>query len=457
MRFSAILETDAPQQMELAPLAPGSALRNAIQLYRNSLLMFLRWYQDPQLGAIYRFRAGRREYTVLAGREANLRLKERDGKDFLSYEIFQEAGRQLHQSGCFISELDGEPHQQVRKTMQPGFTPEAADSYVPRMAAGVEQVVRGWQVGQVLHMNAAMQELVSNGLGLAMVHHAIGNGYKDAVTFGSFLNGAAIAKTWPRPLLYHPGYLLAKWRMERRMDKLMKQRGTPNESERDLLDVVLGQPGLSTIDCRVAIQLPFMAGDDTAAPLIGCLLYELHTRPTILARVQAEVDAAYADGPLTAETLQYKLPTLWSVIWEAFRLHPVFSGVPRVASCAFTFAGRRVEAGQNLIFATPVTNFLPEFFPDPETFDIERARRGEFDRPDVFLPFATGPHICIGRFVSEKVIGVIVATILHEFRLELEPGYVLKTGLNPLLRLSERFHMRVVERRLTDTGRTGSR
>lgn len=45
-------------------------------------------------------------------------------------------------------------------------------------------------------------------------------------------------------------------------------------------------------------------------------------------------------------------------------------------------------------------------------------------------------------------MAVIVATILHDVCLTLDPpGYLLTFGLNPLLRLEKRFHLRVVERR----------
>ena len=225
-----------------------------------------------------------------------------------------------------------------------------------------------------------MQELVSKSLGWAMAHHHIGDGYRDAVTFGAFLNSAVIAKTWPRWMLSNPTYLRAKRRMERRMDRIIRERaaqGPGKSGERDLLDMLVSQPVLTHIDRRVTVQLSFMAGDDTAAPLLGCVLYELHTRPAILARVQAEVDAAFADCRPDAEIFRHRLPTLWSVIREASRLHPVFSGVPHVAACDFTFAGCRVKAGQWLIFATPVTHFADDYFPNPDQFDVAISSHSE--------------------------------------------------------------------------------
>jgi cytochrome P450 len=447
MTASAMLETDAIQHAEIPPLVPEALWRNVVALYKNPLPSFVRWYQDATLGAIYRFRAGWREYTVLAGVEANLLLRDHDGEAFTSYRVFKEAGEQLHQAGSFISELDGDQHRAVRQRMQPGFTPKAVDSYVPRMLQSVEGIIREWKVGQVLPVLDVMQELVARGLGVGMVGHDIKHGYHDAVTFGAFLNSAAIAKTWPRILLsIHPGYLRAKRRMEARVDKLIEQRGKPNESGLDLLDSVHQAPGMTPIDKRVTVQLPFMAGEDTAAPLLGCVLYEVYTRPDVLERVQAEVDAAW---PLNAEKVK-TLTTLWSVLWETARLHPVFSGIPREAIRDFTFAGYRVPAGAKLIFATSVTHFLPAFFPEPLQFDLGRLERNEYDRhPGVFHPFALGSHACLGRFASEAIMAVILAVLLHEVRLELDPpGYHLKTGLTPLLRLEQRYHLRVAASRL---------
>ena len=152
MESTATQARGAAHLIPLPPPAPGSRWHHALQLYRNPLPLFREWYQT--VGPIYRFGVFGREYIVLAGLEANLLLKERDGIDFRSYEVFKEAGEQLHQSGSFISELDGEQHRQVRQTMQPGFTPEAVARYVPGRVDAAERAVGSWRVGHRLPMNA---------------------------------------------------------------------------------------------------------------------------------------------------------------------------------------------------------------------------------------------------------------------------------------------------------------
>ncbi len=237
MKSSATLVPDAPEIAPLAPTAPGSGLRNAINLYHHPIPMFVQWHREA--GPICRFRALGREFLAMSGPEANLLLKEQDGAYFRSYEVFFRAGKQLHQQDHFISQLDGEAHRQQRRILQPGFDHAAVTHYYPRMCAAAEQVIRTWKPGQRLSMTAAMQSLVCQQLGFAMVHHKLGKRYKDAVTFSKFLNGAAIAGTWPAVLLAWPTYLLAKWRMEARMRRLIKERRAqgPNEQEPDLLDL----------------------------------------------------------------------------------------------------------------------------------------------------------------------------------------------------------------------------
>ena len=115
-------------------------------------------------------------------------------------------------------------------------------------------------------------------------------------------------------------------------------------------------------------------------------------------------------------------------------MYPVIPALTRVASNTFEFGGYRVPAGADVMLGTTVGHHLPEYFPEPDRFDIERysRERREHSQPGAFAPFGVGRHLCIGSGLSELQIMLTLATIVREADLELErPDRPLKIKLSP--------------------------
>jgi cytochrome P450 len=297
----------------------------------------------------------------------------------------------------------------------------------------------------------------------AMTGRGPGPRFHDAVVFAETLIGAGVAGTWPAVLLRRPGYLAAKARVVALMRQIVAERRAchargdgPSPEAPDLLDAILaarnedGTP-LTEIELVVGAQLPYIAGMDTVAATCGFLLYALLRDPGLLARVTAEVDAAYAggDGSLTLDAL-HRMPALHGAVLETLRRYPVVSAAPRVARHEFAFEGHRIPAGANLLISTTVAHFLPEIFPDPYAFEVDRYAppRDEHRRPGAFAPFAAGPHTCVASGVAETVVATTIAALLHTLRLRLDPpDYTLRTTINPLPGPARGFTLRVAERR----------
>ena len=96
--------------------------------------------------------------------------------------------------------------------------------------------------------------------------------------------------------------------------------------------------------------------------------------------------------------------------------------------------------------ATSVTHRLPEFFPDPDRFDIDRylPERAEHRQPNVFVPFGVGTHHCLGGNFAETQTLLVIATVFHAAELELDPpGYELKMTNVPTPRPAKSFRFRL--------------
>ena len=97
-----------------------------------------------------------------------------------------------------------------------------------------------------------------------------------------------------------------------------------------------------------------------------------------------------------------------------------------------------------------VPHFLPEFYPEPERFDIDRfhAPRNEHRKPGAYAPFGLGDHTCLGAGIAEIQLIVTMATIFYDYQFELDPPtYTLTIEHEPTPAPSRDFRVKVVEKR----------
>ena len=181
------------------------------------------------------------------------------------------------------------------------------------------------------------------------------------------------------------------------------------------------------------------------------MLYALLKHPELLERMRAEVDAMYEQGAPTPEGLR-KLEVTHRIAMETLRVYPVVPALTRTVSNSFEFGGYTVPAGAEVMLGTTVAHHLPEYFPDPERFDIERYSHGaaQHRQPGAFAPFGVGRHRCLGSGFSEVQIALTMATIVRETELVLErPERPLKIKLAPAPHPDESLRFRLVRRRGT--------
>ena len=154
-------------------------------------------------------------------------------------------------------------------------------------------------------------------------------------------------------------------------------------------------------------------------------------------------------GPLTPSALG-RLDVTHRVALETLRLYPIAPAITRTVTNAFDFGGYTIPAGERVIVATTVPHHLPECYPEPARFDIDRylpARR-EHRRPGVFAPFGVGAHVCFGAGFAEVSVAATMATIVREVDLVLDPpGYRLRIEPVPTPHPDARFRFRVAARR----------
>ncbi|KAL1898233.1 hypothetical protein Sste5346_003639 [Sporothrix stenoceras] len=182
------------------------------------------------------------------------------------------------------------------------------------------------------------------------------------------------------------------------------------------------------------------AGSETSATTTSAAMLYLTTTPATvvggqspLEKLTAEVRSAFkSDAEINFAGVK-SLPYLGAVLDEALRMHP-----PAVWGF-----GREAKAGGSVVangkFFLPEATILtichwamfrnPRNFALPDTFAPERWLTGadadprfRNDKHDAFQPFSYGPRNCIGRYLALAEMRTILARIVFNFDLAIQPG-----------------------------------
>jgi cytochrome P450 len=323
--------------------------------------------------------------------------------------------------------------------LRPAYSREMLDRSLPSVGEHLESLIRKTPLGQRVPLRLLIQRLIAELLSRAVLRRDPEEIFDDLVFFQTNLIEAFLGNLTALRVR-RPRYRRAKaslFRFARQILEEHRHRSTA-QGEETIADIVLkgkiNDKPLSEDDLIAFTLGPIFSGLDTTGSTCAFLIYELLRRPELLERIIAEIDATFADGAPGTRGLR-GMRTLRGAFFETLRLHPVAPGIIRHAAEPFEFSGYRVEAGQEVLVAISVPHFLPEFYPDPERFDIERyyPPRNEDRQEGVFSPWGVGPHLCLGSGQAEMIVMLVAGMLLRCARLSLDPpSYQLRTRMEPV-------------------------
>ena len=436
------------------PLARGwSLLGSTFAVARDPRKFFLQEYL--RVGPVFRVRTLGRNFVAMAGQEANLFLSRSERMHLHTSDMWDPLCAAFGASR-FMLNMDGKDHVRMRRETRDGLSRQLIESRIPEVVDVVRRQVAALPLNTPLPGLAAVLRLVGETTS-AVVAQSSTREYiddvrlvlKEAVTRG-FLHTPRLPKT-PRlrRALRRAAELSDKWLTRHQL----RQRARKANAIDDMLELHRADPTfLPECDLPLTALLPLFAGVETVGSIGACMLYVVLKNPALRERVQAEADGLFAGGAPDAAKVR-ELDVVYRIMLEALRMYTPVPGIQRKVTTSFDFAGHRIPAGENLLLAFVVTHDLPEHFPDPQRFDIDRYLPGreEHRQPGVFAPFGVGVHHCAGRGFAQVQLPLLVLTLLHEAELELvPPTYELKTDrwlLFPSFVPDKRLRFRIRSRR----------
>ncbi|TSS60380.1 Cytochrome P450 2D3 [Bagarius yarrelli] len=161
-----------------------------------------------------------------------------------------------------------------------------------------------------------------------------------------------------------------------------------------------------------------IAGTDTTSnTLLTAILY-LMIHPHVQKRCQMEVDKVIGNKPQPSFEDRHNMPYTQAMIHEIQRLaNTVPLSVFHCTTKDTELMGFTIPKGTTIIpNLSSVLNeedqwkFSHDF--NPSNFLNEQ---GEFEKPDAFLPFSTGPRVCLGEGLARMELFLFLVTLLRQF------------------------------------------
>ncbi|MEB3982044.1 cytochrome P450 [Mycobacterium sp. 663a-19] len=336
--------------------------------------------------------------------------------------------RPLAGDGLFTA-YHGEPNwQRAHDVLLPGFSYAGLRAYHPAMLDINRKMIDRWDASAgdgPVDVSADLQKLAMDTVALA--------------GFGSRFDSFECPDLAPIPqsfttalgeLTSDPPTAVFKEELatlQTFIDGLIAEHRSGGREFEDLLALMLqqdpnGKPVLETENIRNQIMTFLIAGQLTTSELMPNTLYNIVSEPTVLHRVQAEVDTVFGadDAYLPGYDDIGKLTYLRQVIEETLRLSPPVLSFDRMALEDTVIGGRYpIKRGEAVTVLTGALHRQPRWGDNVELFDPGRfAPERSAARPAaLFKPFGTGARSCIGRQFALHEAAMAVARIVHRYRL----------------------------------------
>lgn len=350
-----------------------------------------------------------------------------------------------------------------RRLVQPAFHRQRIAALADLMVRRTEAMLASWEPaiaeGRPFDIGAAMMALTLGIAGEALFGADVGP-QADAVGRSfNVLNEQVVTRFRTGnlvppalPTRYDRQWREAMREMDRVVYEIIAERRRRPEDTGDLLSMLMlardEETGAQMDDraLRDEVITMLLAGHETTATALTWAWGLLDAHPEAAARLYAEVDAVLGGRAPTAADVP-ALAYTRMVIDETMRLYPPVYILSRKVVADDEIGGYRIPGGSAVDISPYVTHRHPDFWPDPERFDPERfaPERAAQRHKYAYIPFSTGPRICIGNSFALMEATLVLATVARAHRPRLAAGAL--PAPDPLVTLRPRGGMPVVVER----------
>ncbi len=324
--------------------------------------------------------------------------------------------------------MNGEHHKRHRHLMQPAFHTRQIGLYHDDMAALTRLMLERWQSLSQIELHAEMKKLTQR----ITVKTLFGlSDEKEIDQIGALFQQlqASQSRLMYTPLIDVPGMpyhhtLKLAGQLESFIRAMIAHKREDGERTDVLAALVRAhdEDGTKLTDDELVSHTLtlYAAGHVTTSNALTWTIFLLHQHPRIHADLLAELDGKlHGDAP-ALESL-HQLSLLDGVIKESLRLLPPTPTSMRIAASPCEVGGFALPKGSTIFFSPFLTHREPSLYEEPDRFKPQRWATLS-PTPYEYLPFAAGPHRCLGAEFALQEMKVVLAMLLQRSRLAVVPN-----------------------------------
>lgn len=202
------------------------------------------------------------------------------------------------------------------------------------------------------------------------------------------------------------------------VEKVLQKRLRGGASARaDRVDVLsqLLEAGFEGQPLRDHVMTMLIAGHETTGTTLSFLWAHVARRPEIQETLHREAQSQGATVDLE------RLPFTEAVWKETLRLYPAVPILDRMAVEDAELGGYRIPAGANVLWSPFILQRSAKYWPhrsDPNRFEPAAFLNDPPPAPGTYIPFGTGPRMCLGRALADMEALTIVSMFARAFQIE---------------------------------------
>jgi cytochrome P450 len=341
---------------------------------------------------------------------------------------------QVHGHSTLTSE--GAAWRTKRQALQPPFAPKPVQAFVPAIAAAADAAFAQWPAdADAWAIQSAFTSLGMDVILRMMFSSGISADAREAELAVHAASVAGNAEMyWPASWPDWMPWKGAKRRAIATLDRLidghvaarmrLPQAEWPQDLLTRLLALHVADPQAWPLRAvRDECMTAFLAGHETTAATLTWWAWCMAAHPSAQAAARAEVDMVLQGRAPVAADLP-ALDYLGRSLQETLRLYPAAPVlISRRARRPVMLGGWQLPA--RTIFAVPLQlmHHDARWFPQPQAFRPERFADGAPAIPrGAFMPFGTGPRVCLGQHLALAEMTVIAAMFLQRYSLDVPAG-----------------------------------